>query len=364
MLLQDVHSFLGVIAVAVGVTVKDGSTLILVLIGAAIIIVCAVLTAYFWYSFIMVPFIVIMDKHVPVKTAFKMSMAMMKGNRKHAVGLDLSFIGWYLLSAITFGLSDLFYTVAYRELTRAELFRVLRTKAIEDQIDGFEYLVDDMLDSNPDGLDHYPAKSRYDEARIVNYVRSMEPNRHYTLINLILCFFIFSCIGWCWEVAIHIVRDGVFVNRGVNWGPWLPIYGAGGVMIIIFLRRFSKLPGVLMALTFVLCGVVEYFTSWFLEVTKGMKWWDYSDHFMNLNGRICLEGLLTFALAGLLFVYIAGPGLDNWLNKFDNRVKIPVAICLCAIFGADLVYSHFYPNTGKGITAGMVPGTEDEFISG
>ena len=54
-------------------------------------------------------------------------------------------------------------------------------------------------------------------------------HRNYTLMTYILLFFIFAFIGWIWEVGIHIVEDGVFVNRGTMFGPWLPIYGFGGV---------------------------------------------------------------------------------------------------------------------------------------
>ena len=53
----------------------------------------------------------------------------------------------------------------------------------------------------------------------------------------------------------------------------------------------------------VLCGVVEYFTSYYLEVTQGKKWWDYSGYFLNLNGRICAEGLLVFGVGGMAIVY-------------------------------------------------------------
>lgn len=35
---------------------------------------------------------------------------------------------------------------------------------------------------------------------------------------------------------------------------------------------------------------VEYFTSYYMELTPGKKWWDYSGYYLNLNGRICAEG--------------------------------------------------------------------------
>ncbi|WP_279232011.1 putative ABC transporter permease [[Clostridium] hylemonae] len=42
-------------------------------------------------------------------------------------------------------------------------------------------------------------------------------------------FFAFSGIGWIWEVILHIIEDGMIINRGVMTGPWLPIYGMGSL---------------------------------------------------------------------------------------------------------------------------------------
>lgn len=175
--------------------------------------------------------------------------------------------------------------------------------------------------------------------------------RRYSVWSVILLFFAFSFMGWVWEVSLHLITDGVFVNRGVLHGPWLPIYGTGGVMILAVLNKFREKPLVEFLLTIVLCGCVEYFTSWFLEIThNGEKWWDYSGYFLNLNGRICAEGLLVFGLGGMAIVYVAAPLLDDFIRKLPYKILIPVCITLLAVFGADEVYSNRHPNTGKGIT--------------
>ncbi len=133
-------------------------------------------------------------------------------------------------------------------------------------------------------------------------------------------------------------------------GPWLPIYGSGGIMILVFLRRLAKRPALLFLCIMTLCSTLEYMTSWILEQVTGLHYWDYSSFFMNLNGRICLEGALTFAVGGFIFVYIAGPFLDNLLSKVQKKQKLAVAAILLLLFSADVLYSHFHPNEGKGIT--------------
>jgi len=175
--------------------------------------------------------------------------------------------------------------------------------------------------------------------------------RHYSVPSLILIFFSFCLVGWLWEVAIHIVNDGVFVNRGVMHGPWLPIYGSGAVLILMVLNKFRKNPLAEFMAAIALCGAVEYFGSWALEkLYDGQKWWDYTGYFLNINGRICAEGLLVFGLAGVAAVYFIAPMLDNNFARMDHKIKNPLCAVLVAAFIVDMIYSHFVPNTGKGIT--------------
>ena len=56
----------------------------------------------------------------------------------------------------------------------------------------------------------------------------------YKITDYILFFFVFSFIGWVWEVCLVLVQTGKLVNRGVLFGPWLPIYGVGCTIIIVF----------------------------------------------------------------------------------------------------------------------------------
>ena len=89
-----------------------------------------------------------------------------------------------------------------------------------------------------------------------------------------------------------------------------------------------------------------------------MKWWDYSGYFLNLDGRICLEGLLVFGLGGCIFTYIIAPLLDDLFNKINQKVKIIIIMILILLFSLDSIYSHYHPNTGKGITKNIEDSSE------
>ncbi len=189
------------------------------------------------------------------------------------------------------------------------------------------------------------------EKRKRKWVVSLNYLRCYSLWSMILIFFALSFVGWIWEVGLHLIADGVFVNRGVLHGPWLPIYGTGSVMMLLLLNRFRRKPVLEFTLAIGLCGCVEYFTSVYLEyVHNGTRWWDYTGYFLNLHGRICAEGLLVFGIGGMAIVYVLAPFLDGLFRRIPSKALIAAGVVLLAVFAADQVYSSMHPNEGKGIT--------------
>lgn len=181
-------------------------------------------------------------------------------------------------------------------------------------------------------------------------VGGMSAARSYSLLNLVMIFFIFCIIGWVWEVALCFIDEGVFVNRGTLHGPWLPIYGTGGIFILIVLKKLREHPVAEFVSAVVLCGTLEYISSWHLEMTKGQRWWDYTGYFLNINGRVCAEGLLVFGLGGLAIVYLVAPTLNQLLDRINRKALLCVALVLLVSYIGDQIYSSQHPNSGHGIT--------------
>lgn len=228
------------------------------------------------------------------------------------------------------------YSREEEELYEQEELRKNKISYYKDVINGKSY---------PNRLFSIQEKDKRKIVENINYLRN------YSLTSIIMLFFMISFIGWIWEVSLHLITEGTFVNRGTLHGPWLPIYGSGGILILIVLNKFRKQPLTEFITTIALCGVVEYSTSYYLEVMhNGTKWWDYSGYFLNLNGRICAEGLLVFGLGGLVIVYILAPLLDNVIRKIEPQILVPLCIILLCIFFFDQQYSSRHPNEGKGIT--------------
>ena len=368
------------------------------------------------YSYYMVPYIMAENPSIKSRDAIKLSRDMMNGHKFECFVLELSFIGWEILGVLTFGLLDIFFTNSYQVTTFSEYYYDLRKLSKEKNIKNIDLLCDkylyevadskllsdtyykdleniDVKINKPENIKDkvedffginlssstkeceyeknkvnelklknieaevkglaYPAKlyiipekKKRKRFEVVNYLR------RYNITSIILMFFIFSFVGWFWEVLLQLLETGNFVNRGVMYGPWLPIYGSGGVIVLILLNKLRDKPLIEFLSIIVVCGIIEYFTSYFLEIThNGVRWWDYSGYFININGRICAEGLLVFGLGGIAVVYFIAPLLDNIIKKINKNLVLTISIVLISIFMMDKIYSSKYPNVGKGITS-------------
>ena len=164
------------------------------------------------------------------------------------------------------------------------------------------------------------------------------------LINLILLFFAYAFIGWCIEVTLKYFQFHRFINRGFLTGPWLPIYGSGAALITIAVNGLSPLEssvGTTFVVSFILCGIVEYMTSFVLEKRFHARWWDYSQKPMNLHGRVWIGNLILFGLGGVLIVELFNPLLFRHFGLINIRMREILAIALSCVFVADYVMSHF-----------------------
>ena len=223
-----------------------------------------------------------------------------------------------------------------REKEEQEEIKKERLEIYKNIIQGKEY---------PMRLFSIPEKHQRKKLDTLNYTR------RYSIWSLLALFFIASIIGWSFEVIMHIIEHGEFVKRGVLQGPWLPIYGYGCLLILTILHKFRKKPLQEFILIILLCGLVEYFTAVYLEyVFDGTKWWDYSGYFLNIQGRVCAEGLLVFGIGGIILVYILAPLIDNVLQKMNPKKLAIICCSLLCLFIFDHIYSHYHPNEGKGIT--------------
>ncbi len=156
--------------------------------------------------------------------------------------------------------------------------------------------------------------------------------------NFIL-FIIYSFIGWSIEVIGKLIEKHKFINRGFLVGPICPIYGWGCITIILLLSKYKESPIVLFLMAIIICSILEYFTSYFMEKLFHVRWWDYTRRKYNINGRICAETMIPFGLLGCLVVYVVNPIFVSLLSKIPVNTLNTLAIIIFILYIVDNVIS-------------------------
>ena len=182
------------------------------------------------------------------------------------------------------------------------------------------------------------------------------------ILHLIMMFFFYSFLGWCMEVVLKYIQLHRFVNSGFYTGPVCPIYGSGAVLITLVVQWLSPLEsavGTTFAISFLLCGALEYFTSLVMEKRFYARWWDYSQKPMNLHGRVWIGNLVLFGLGGVAVVHLMNPVLLASLAGFSVVAQEIAAGILVALFAADYVLTHFMMKLVKtGVESSEADSTE------
>ncbi len=181
-------------------------------------------------------------------------------------------------------------------------------------------------------------------------------------INLLLIFFVFSFVGWVIEVMLKYFQFGRFINRGFLVGPWLPIYGAGAALITLAVEGLTPVEkgiGTTFAISLIVCGLIEYLTSYYMEKRFHARWWDYTQKPMNLNGRIWIGNLILFGIGGVVIIHLANPILYSFFNSISLLSRKVFCGCLSVIIINDFILSHFVLKLVKiGVESSQADNTE------
>ena len=154
-----------------------------------------------------------------------------------------------------------------------------------------------------------------------------------------MLFIIYAFLGWLMEVIGQPVIKHRFVNRGFLIGPICPIYGWGCLILTYMLDRYKSNLVVLFVMAIVICSILEYLTSYFMEKIFKTRWWDYSDKRFNLNGRICLETMVPFGFLGCLVVCVINPFIVRMLSSVNETIMLVIVIVLLITFIVDNILS-------------------------
>lgn len=159
---------------------------------------------------------------------------------------------------------------------------------------------------------------------------------------LLFLFFLASMLGWVGEIIYRFFMVQRIVNPGTLSGPWCPIYGTAIVFIYLFtkkkdslLKNFIKMVGI--------STVVEYISAFISEEFFHHKIWDYSNYFLNFQGRVCLQMSLLFGFISMICIYFVLPKVEKIYQKYMQEI-VRLDRILLFLFLFNIVFQSFCMN--------------------
>ena len=148
-------------------------------------------------------------------------------------------------------------------------------------------------------------------------------NKRYTIWRILVYFIVYSILGYIIETIFGIITKGTWESRqSFLYGPFCSIYGLGAVIMILSLQYFNQNNNRLFIGGFIIGSIIEYIVSWFGEILLGVKWWDYSNMPLNINGRICVFYSIFWGLLAIYLMSYINPKVDRLINWIKSKVKL------------------------------------------
>ena len=161
----------------------------------------------------------------------------------------------------------------------------------------------------------------------------------YTAIQWLFFFYFYCFFGWCFESAYVSIKKKHLVNRGFMRGPFLPLYGTGGIMMLLVSSPFQDNIVLVYIAGCVGATVLEYVTGVVMEALFKVRYWDYSSQPLNFQGHICLGSSLAWGLLTILMTEFMHKPVERFVLSLPLNVLTPITLVLTAIIGADFALS-------------------------
>lgn len=158
----------------------------------------------------------------------------------------------------------------------------------------------------------------------------------YTFTQWLFFFYFYCFLGWIWESGYVSVLQGKWVNRGFMRGPFLPIYGSGAVIVLIFTLPFRTNAVAVFFMGMISATVLEYFTGVVMEKLFHVRYWDYSNQKLNLNGHICLTSSLAWGIFSVVLTLYGHTPVEHMVLGINSNVLEVLVFLLTVYISIDM----------------------------
>lgn len=160
-------------------------------------------------------------------------------------------------------------------------------------------------------------------------------------INL---FLLSSVLGFVMETTLKTFFFHS-MNNGIMYGPWIPVYGLGAVVIMLVSRTVHRKVSkskffqnvVIFFVVSILLTILEFIGGTLIEIFFHEVFWDYSKLKFNFGNYIALEISLLWGVCSLIFIYIIEPLLWKIIKKIPKCVAILVFILFIIDFVCSII---------------------------
>ena len=156
------------------------------------------------------------------------------------------------------------------------------------------------------------------------------------VIEWFLWFIAYSFLGWVYESFICSIGQKRLINRGFLNGPVCPVYGFGALVTILFIGQRIDNIVVLFFTGMILTCTVEYITAVLLEKLFDAKWWDYSHHRFNIQGRVSLLGAVVFGVLSVFLIKYIHPFVGGVIGRLPDWTQIALSLIITVLLLLDL----------------------------
>ena len=167
------------------------------------------------------------------------------------------------------------------------------------------------------------------------------------IVKIFWIFVIGSIFGFFAEMLYALVYTRALeVRQGLIYGPFIQIYGIGAVAYYILISNVQD-PKKAFFSGMIMGGILEYLCSFFQEIFFGTISWDYSNLFMNVNGRTCLLYCVYWGIIAVLFLKLVYPLLLK-IEPFIYKKGVKIVTVFMMLFMTfDIVISCMAGNRQK-----------------
>lgn len=161
----------------------------------------------------------------------------------------------------------------------------------------------------------------------------------YSWYHWLTFFYIYCFLGWVFESAYVSAKKLKLVNRGFLRLPMLPLYGTGAVMML-WVSLPVKDHIVLVYLSGMIAATfLEYITGYGMELLFKIRYWDYSDQKLNVNGYICLSSSIAWGFLTIFMTNVIHKPIARFVLSLPLHVELTLIFVVSILFVYDSVYS-------------------------